>query len=113
MRFDHPIISIDTSRIDFTLIEDTVSTPIKYTFVKDTLDIKKYYIDFDLIEDKKYILETISDMPDRGFLDPSISFLGKDFDIKFLFAALFMFLTFFILLILKLFKFLEKFKYNY
>jgi len=43
---DQPIDSIDKTKIYFTYLEDTVSTPVKYTVNKDSADFRKFRINF-------------------------------------------------------------------
>ncbi len=61
-------------------------------------------------ENKEFIVEILSNTPNRGFIDSSIKFLGKSFSPRVFFAILFSFLLFSFLLFLRFIKFLEKYK---
>jgi hypothetical protein len=61
-------------------------------------------------ENKQFIVEILSNTPNRGFIDSSIKFLGKSFSPRVFFAILFSFLLFSFLLFLRFIKFLEKYK---
>ena len=61
-------------------------------------------------ENKEFIVEILSNTPNKGFVDSSVLFLGKHFSVKVFFTTLFVFILFSILLLLRFIKFLEKYK---
>jgi len=61
-------------------------------------------------QNKQFIVEILSNTPNRGFIDSSIKFLGKSFSPRVFFAIFFTFVFFTFLLFLRFIKFLEKYK---
>jgi hypothetical protein len=61
-------------------------------------------------ENKEYIVEILSNTPEKGYIDNSIEVFGKSFSPKVFFTVFFTFVLFLILLFLRFVKFLEKYK---
>ncbi|MFT5248302.1 MAG: hypothetical protein ACI93P_000012 [bacterium] len=61
-------------------------------------------------ENKLFIIEILSNTPNRGFTDTSIEFLGRSFSPKVFYAAFFISVLFSILFLSRFIKFLEKYK---
>ena len=51
-----PIESTDQSKISLMELDDTVKKPVAFTFARDSLNVRKAYIDWKLKEDTRYIL---------------------------------------------------------
>lgn len=61
-------------------------------------------------ENKQFIVEILSNTPNRGFIDTSVKVLDKSFSSKLFYAVFFTFILFLILLMIRFLKYLEKFK---
>lgn len=61
-------------------------------------------------QNKQFIIELLSNTPSRGFVDTSIKVLGKTLSQKMVFAGLFAVVLFCVLFLLRVIKFLEKYK---
>jgi hypothetical protein len=53
----HPVLVSDTSRILFTMEEDTLRVPVQYTLVKDSTRLRRYFISADWESEMRYFLD--------------------------------------------------------
>jgi hypothetical protein len=54
---NEPILTIDSTKIALFLVEDTLKTPVKFKFEKDTLEYRKYNITYSWEPGMNYALE--------------------------------------------------------
>lgn len=107
--------SLETQRGSQTSItieggDNKVNTK-EFELYKSNIELRKELVSIEREkQNKEFIVEILSNTPNRGFVDTSLTFLGKSFKPKVFFTFLFPFLLFLILLMLRLIKFLEKYK---
>ncbi len=71
-----PIRATDRSRIILQEMVDTVKQPVAYTFIRDSVNVRKCYVDWKLKEDTKYFLtiDTMSFTSIYGVFNDSTGF---------------------------------------
>ncbi|MCB0462014.1 MAG: hypothetical protein R2816_01265 [Flavobacteriaceae bacterium] len=83
----------------------------EFDLYKNDIELRRELVNIERDkENKQFIIEILSNIPNRGFVDTSIQFLGKSFSPKVFFSAFFAFVVFTALLMLRFVKFLEKYK---
>jgi hypothetical protein len=90
---------------------DDKSKTKEFDLYKNDIELRRELVTIERDkENKQFIVEILSNTPNRGFVDTSIKFLGKSFSPKLFFAFFFSFTCFSLLLLLKFIGFLEKYK---
>lgn len=83
----------------------------EFDLYKSDIELRRELVNIEReIQNREFIVEILSNTPNKGFEDSSIEILDKSFNPKEVFSAFFVFVVFIILLMLRFIKFLEKFK---
>jgi hypothetical protein len=83
----------------------------EFDLYKSDIELRRELVNIEReLQNKEFIVEILSNTPNKGFVDSSIEILDISFNPKEVFSAFFVFVVFTILLMLRFIKFLEKFK---
>ena len=100
-----------TSEIGITIESSRIKVTKEYDLYLNDVKLRREIVEIEReIEEKDEVIQVISTNQESGVIDNKIKILGMSFTPKIVYSFVFVLITFFILLGIRFFKFLEKYK---